>query len=251
MNKLIVLLCLCSTVFGQRNMEYLDRGIVVVRHQRDSVFLSWRLLATDPVQVAFNIYRDHQLLNSQALRKATCFTAPLADTTMDSKWTVVPVINGREYPGSDKFLLKAHMPVQQYLNIPLLRPAGKYSANDATVGDLDGDGRYEIILKWEPANARNPPQTGLTDNQLVDAYTLNGKFLWRIDLGKNIRSGAAYTQLLVYDLDGDGKAELVCKTADGSIDGTGKIIGDANKDWRKLTDEHDGKYGIYLVQTSN
>ncbi|MBP1650809.1 MAG: hypothetical protein H6Q26_966 [Bacteroidetes bacterium] len=127
MYKLVVLLCLCSTVFGQRNMEYLDRGIMVVCHQRDSVFLSWRLLATDPEPLAFNIYRDHQLLNRQPLHKATCLTAPLADTATDSKWTVVPVINGREYPGNDKFLLKAHMPVQQYLNIPLQRPAGKYA----------------------------------------------------------------------------------------------------------------------------
>lgn len=243
MYKLVVLLCLCSTVFGQRQMQYLNRGIVVIRHQQDSVFLSWRLLATDPEQAGFNIYRDNILQNRQPLQQATCFTAPLPDTTTDSKWRVVPVVNGHELATNDNFLLKAHAPVQQYLTIPLHRPDGKYSANDATVGDLDGDGRYEIILKWDPANAKNPPQTGLTDNQLIDAYTMDGKFLWRIDLGKNIRSGAAYTQMLVYDLDGDGKAELVCKTADGSIDGTGKVIGDASKDWRRLTDEHDGKYG--------
>jgi rhamnogalacturonan endolyase len=246
MYKFIALLCLCSTVFGQRKMEYLDRGIVVVRHRQDSVFLSWRLLATDPAQVAFNVYRDHKLQNTTPLTKADCFTAAWTDTTLDSKWTVVPVINGREQPEKDEFLLKAHSPVQQYLNIPLQRPAGQYSANDATLGDLDGDGRYEIILKWDPANAKNPPQTRLTDNQLIDAYTLDGQFLWRIDLGRNIRSGAAYTQMLVYDLDGDGKAELVCKTADGTIDGSGKAIGNKDKDWRRLIDEHDGKYGKIL-----
>lgn len=129
-----------------------------------------------------------------------------------------------------------------YIAIPLqIPPPGEvggrtysYSANDASVGDLDGDGRYEIVLKWEPSLTRNPPQPGLTGLQLLDAYTLDGTLLWRINLGKNIRAGAAYTQFLVYDLDGDGKAEMICKTADGTVDGTGAIVGDADKDWRTL-----------------
>jgi len=77
-----------------------------------------------------------------------------------------------------------------------------------SAADLDGDGEYEIVLKWEPNNAKDNSQSGYTDNVYLDAYKLNGTRLWRIDLGRNIRAGAHYTQFMVYDLDGDGKAEV-------------------------------------------
>ena len=130
---------------------------------------------------------------------------------------------------------------QHYLNIALDRPAGgttpvgeayTYSPNDCSVGDLDGDGEYEIIVKWDPSNAKDNSQAGYTGNVYIDAYKLNGTKLWRIDLGRNIRAGAHYTQFMVYDLDGDGKAEMACKTADGTIDGAGIVIGDPNADYR-------------------
>jgi rhamnogalacturonan endolyase len=128
-----------------------------------------------------------------------------------------------------------------YLSINLQKPEGgktpdgveyDYSANDVSVGDVDGDGEYEIILKWDPSNSKDNSLDGYTGNVYVDAYKLDGKRLWRIDLGKNIRAGAHYTQLMVYDLNGDGKAEVACKTADGTIDGAGKVIGNATSDYR-------------------
>ena len=94
------------------------------------------------------------------------------------------------------------------------------------MGDLDGDGEYEIIVKWDPSNAKDNSQGGYTGNVYLDAYKLDGTRLWRIDLGRNIRAGAHYTQFMVYDLDGDGKAEVACKTADGTVDGAGTVIGD-------------------------
>ncbi|MDO5576461.1 MAG: rhamnogalacturonan lyase, partial [Fibrobacter sp.] len=130
---------------------------------------------------------------------------------------------------------------QQFLSVPLqVPPDGKtpdnksynYSANDASVGDLDGDGQYEIIVKWYPSNAQDNAFAGYTGNTYLDAYKLDGTRLWRIDLGRNIRSGAHYTQFQVFDYDGDGKAEMACKTADGTIDGQGNVIGDPNADWR-------------------
>jgi rhamnogalacturonan endolyase len=258
----ISLLCVFITgmVIGQRRVEVLNSGIVAVRKQPDSVFISWRLLGTDNQQQPYNLYRKTGVrsaikLNKTPLIQGTCFTDGGADTTLSNTYFVKKVTwNGVEAAASDSFTIKAHTPVQQYLSIPLQQPAGgtidgqpyTYSANDASVGDLDGDGTYEIILKWDPSNAKNPPQTGLTGNQIIDAYKLDGTLLWRIDLGKNIRSGAAYTQFLVFDLDGDGYAEMVCKTADGTIDGTGKVIGDGTKDWRRLVDAHDGKYGKVL-----
>jgi rhamnogalacturonan endolyase len=107
-----------------------------------------------------------------------------------------------------------------------------YSANDASVGDLDGDGQYEIVLKWDPSNSKDNSQSGYTGDVYVDAYKLNGTRLWRIDLGRNIRAGAHYTQFQVYDYDGDGKAEVVMKTADGTKDGTGTVIGSSTADYR-------------------
>jgi hypothetical protein len=113
---------------------------------------------------------------------------------------------------------------EQYLRIPLERPASGYSANDASVADLDGDGQYEIILKWDPDNAKDNSQSGVTGSVFLDALKLSGERLWRIDLGPNIRAGAHYTQFIVYDLDNDGSAELAVKTAPGTKAGDGKYL---------------------------
>jgi rhamnogalacturonan endolyase len=245
-----------TTTHAQRQMEALGRGVVAVRSSEKQVFISWRLLGTEPVATAFNIYRKTGeqtpvRLNKTPLTTVTWFIDSLANLSANITWQVKPLLNGKELiADSSEFILPANTSVQQYLSVPIQPPPGSsvmnqpytFSANDASVGDLNGDGEYELILKWEPSNAKNPPQPGFTGPQIIDAYTLTGKLLWRIDLGKNIRSGAAYTQLLVYDLDGDGRAEVVCKTADGTIDGKGKVIGDSTKDWRTYT-EKDPTYG--------
>ena len=154
-----------------------------------------------------------------------------------------PVLQGTELAASAPFVLPANAPVQQYLTVPLDRPAGgnvevpagsptsafTYSPNDASVGDLDGDGEFEIVVKWDPSNSRDNASAGLSGRQLIDAYKIDGTRLWRIDLGRNIRAGAHYTQFMVYDLDGDGRAEVACKTADGTVDGAGTVIGDAHE----------------------
>ncbi|MEI6950024.1 rhamnogalacturonan lyase [Paraflavisolibacter sp. H34] len=239
---------------AQRVMEKLGRGLVALR-TGDSVYLGWRLLAGDPKGTAFNLYRSTGgktavKLNKQPLTGATNFVDATADPAQAHTYTVMALVKGQELPG-EPFTVAAGAPAGPYLSIPLQVPAGgevagspfTYSANDASVADLDGDGQYEIVLKWDPSNAKNPPQLGPTGHQLLDAYTLDGTRLWRIDLGKNIRSGAAYTQFMVYDLDGDGRAEVVCKTADGTLDGQGKVVGDPTKDWRNLDPSHKGFYG--------
>jgi rhamnogalacturonan endolyase len=236
-------------------LERLDRGVVAVRQPDGTVFVSWRLLQEDPSTVAFNVYRITEgqtpvKLNQTPIDKVTWL---VDSVNVPTSATTYCVCEGAFQPSAGTcFKLKSANQTSPaanqtasaapYIAIPLqIPPPGKvggrtysYSANDASVGDLDGDGRYEIVLKWEPSLTRNPPQPGLTGLQLLDAYTLDGTLLWRINLGKNIRAGAAYTQFLVYDLDGDGKAEMICKTADGTVDGTGAIVGDADKDWRTL-----------------
>ena len=120
---------------------------------------------------------------------------------------------------------------KNYLSLKLQRPqAGSdysYSPNDCSVGDVDGDGQYEIFVKWDPSNSKDNSQGGITGNVYIDCYRLDGTFLWRVDLGKNIRAGAHYTQFQVYDYDGDGRAEMMCKTAPGSLDGKGNYVNQA------------------------
>ncbi|MBU6221586.1 MAG: hypothetical protein KGR24_02420, partial [Planctomycetes bacterium] len=165
---------------------------------------------------------------------------------------VRPVIGGVESSASESFTLPANAAVQQFRRVPLQVPAGgitpageayTYSANDTSAGDLDGDGEYELIVKWDPSNSKDNSQSGYTGNVYLDAYELDGTRLWRIDLGRNIRAGAHYTQFMVYDFDGDGRAEMGVKTAPGTIDGTGAavLLGTA-----KATDDYRSSTGYVL-----
>ncbi|WP_145325623.1 rhamnogalacturonan lyase [Paenibacillus xylanexedens] len=219
---------------GARQMEFLDRGVVAVK-TGTGVFVSWRLLGTEGSNVSFNVYRDGTKVNASPITNSTNLQD--ASGTSSSKYTVRAVVSGTEQAAS----AAASVWGNNYLSVPLSVPAGgttpdgvayTYSANDASAGDLDGDGEYELIVKWDPSNAKDNSQSGYTGEVFIDAYKLNGTRLWRISLGKNIRAGAHYTQFMVYDLDGDGKAEVAMKTADGTKDGTGVVIGDASKDYR-------------------
>ncbi|WP_083679614.1 rhamnogalacturonan lyase [Paenibacillus amylolyticus] len=219
---------------GARQMEYLDRGVVAVKTGA-GVFVSWRLLGTEGSNVSFNVYRDGTKVNATPITNSTNLQD--ASGTSSSKYTVRAVVSGTEQAAS----AAASVWGNNYLSVPLSVPAGgttpdgvayTYSANDASAGDLDGDGEYELIVKWDPSNSKDNSQSGYTGEVFIDAYKLNGTRLWRISLGKNIRAGAHYTQFMVYDLDGDGKAEVAMKTADGTKDGTGVVIGDASKDYR-------------------
>ncbi|NTD97560.1 rhamnogalacturonan lyase [Agrobacterium tumefaciens] len=232
---LIIIICCTLDALAQRQMEKLGRGIVAVRKSADSVFVSWRILGTEPEHIAFNLYRKtgnevEKKLNALPLTKGTCFYDVGADLNQVNRYFIKPILNTHELAADKPFILAANTPIRQYLTIPLRTPEG-YTPNDASVGDLDGDGEYEIILH-QTGRSRDNASNGITDPPIFQAYKLDGTFLWEINLGKNIREGAHYTQFMVYDLDGDGIAEFACKTADGTVDGTGKVIGDATKDYR-------------------
>ncbi len=215
-----------------KQMEDLNRGLISVRSGNGN-FVSWRMLGTEPASVTYRLYRGSTLVTTQS--HTNFFDNGAAQGTA---YTVRAVIGGVEQPASESAL---QVGSGGYLDVALQIPPGgttpsgeayTYSANDASVGDLDGDGQYEIVLKWDPSNAKDNSQSGYTGNTYVDAYRLNGQRMWRIDLGRNIRSGAHYTQFQVYDYDGDGRAEVAMKTADATISGTGQVIGSASADHR-------------------
>ncbi|QYR24393.1 Ig-like domain-containing protein [Paenibacillus sp. sptzw28] len=218
----------------KRQMEYIDRALVAVKSDA-GVYVGWRMLGLDPDGIAFNIYRDGTKLNSQPITGSTNFVDTSGEA--QSKYRLYKVYNGIEQPVSREVSVWQN----NYLAVPLQKPADDltkdgqpytYSAGDASVGDLDGDGTYEIVMLWSPSISKDNSQAGYTGIVYMDAYKMDGTKLWRINLGRNIRAGAHYTQFMVYDLDGDGKAEVAFKTADGTVDGIGNVIGKADADHR-------------------
>ncbi|WP_165310710.1 rhamnogalacturonan lyase [Microbacterium protaetiae] len=205
-------------------MEKLDRGLVAAQ-TGNGVFLSWRLQASEATGATasgltgtdFAVYR-----NGRRIATVTDSTNYL-DAAGDSgdRYRVAPVTRGKVGKASETVKPLA----ENHIDIPLRKPADgvtpagesyTYSANDTSVGDVDGDGEYEYIVKWDPSNSKDVSQVGYTGPVYIDTYELDGTLRSRIDLGVNIRAGAHYTQFLVYDFDGDGRAEIMMKTAPGT-----------------------------------
>ena len=244
---LLSLLGCCLSVAAQKpsdtpasQMEKLDRGLIVFPYTTGKYFVSWRLLGTDDNNTTFELLKNGESLKKDIYQATSMSVSGSATDT----YQIVTYQNGKVVETTD--------PVKPwdkyYLELKLDQPAagalgGTYSPNDCSVGDVDGDGQYEVFVKWDPSNSKDNSQNDKTDNVYIDCYKLDGTKLWRVDLGVNIRAGAHYTQFMVYDFDGDGKAELMCKTAPGSKDGTGNFVNqvatddaiktaDNNKDWR-------------------
>ena len=260
--KLCTLLLTAAMTIGAQaqvtpvsQMEKLDRGVVSVPiSSLTGNFVSWRLLGTDDKSVTtFDLLRDGEVI-AQDL-KVTNYKDSKGTAT--SSYQVVTKVNGEAVETSAPVAVWR----KKYLPLKLQRPeggihanfgddkeAGKgrvkgtnvpyaYYPNDMSVGDVDGDGKYELFLKWESTHAQdNSFNCGYTGNTFIDCYKINTDkdencdLLWRIDLGKNIRDGAHYTQFMVYDFDGDGRAEMMCKTATGSKDGLGNYVNQAATD---------------------
>ena len=227
--------------YSKLQREKLNRGVIAIRENPSEVVISWRYLSSDPIKTGFNVYRDGKKITDTPVTVSTMFRDK-NNSRETAVYEVRPVVKGKETHHIDgKYTLPADAPLG-YLNIPLQKPEDgttptgdtySYSPNDASIGDVDGDGEYEIILKWDPSNSHDNSHDGYTGEVYIDCYRLNGERLWRINLGKNIRAGAHYTQFMVYDLDGDGKAEIVMRTSDGTIDGKGKMIGNPDADYRE------------------
>ena len=209
-------------------VEYLDRGVTAVG-TGSGMLVSWRYLANDDENAVFKLYRDDTLIYTSNEGDATCWLD--ADGSAASSYKVETVVGGTVISTDKSSMLSEN----NYFDIPLDLPVSSgctYSPNDCSVGDVDGDGEYELFVKWDPSNSKDNSQKGETDKVYIDCYKLDGTKLWRIDLGVNIRAGAHYTQFFVADFDLDGRAEMTCKTADGTIDGQGNAIGDKDAVYR-------------------
>ena len=233
--------------------EKMGRGVFAFRLDEKRVRVSWRYKSTDPKTLAFNVYRDGKRVNAAPIREVTYFDDDY--TGADQKPHVYEVRgvreNGREiaYKTSATWRLPAKAPIG-YFDLELTPPKpGKtpeggdytYFPCDTTIGDLDGDGEYELVVIWWPTLAKDNAHWGQTGETWLEGIKLDGtnRSLWKICLGPNIRSGSHYVPIMVADFDGDGSAEIICRTADGTQDGKGRVQnagafsrGAKFKDWR-------------------
>lgn len=238
MKKLISLFLvsmMAGTSWAQTYVEKLSRGVVAVPAEKGNV-VTWRYLSTDDANVTFDVLRDGKKIASD-MSGATCLVDQ--EGTSQSVYTVVTKQKGVQEKSAE-----AQAWDKPYLSLPLVKPADgtaidgqkyTYTPNDCSTGDVDADGEYELILKWDPSMSRDNAHNGYTGDVILDCYKIStatdgSNLMWRVNLGKNIRAGAHYTQFLVYDFDGDGKAELICKTAPGSKDGKGRYVTEAATD---------------------
>lgn len=230
-----------SSHFGTKQVERLNRGAIAIKTLAGH-FIGWRLLGTEPRSLAFNVYGTDTSTGNTAWRKLTA--APIANATnfMHSnpgntrRYRIVPVLWGNEQMAQQVVVVPQD---NNFIDIPVTPPVTTtpnvtYRASEASPGDLRGTGSYDLVVKWEPSNAKDSETNGDTDKTYLDAYTFSGtpRRLWRIDLGINIRSGAHYTPFVVYDLNGDGKAEVAVRTAQGSVDGSGAVLNRSSTDPR-------------------
>jgi hypothetical protein len=200
----------------------LNRGLVAVKVS-SGVFVSWRMRAADGHNTSYNLYRDGTLVSGSPFTTKTNVVDTGGSTTSTYKLEVLRdgvVIETQEL---------SEVWENSYKHIPLQTPtctrkSATYTPNDCSAYDMDGDGEYEIIVKWDPDNSKDSASSGVTSDVFIDCYKMDGTLLWRINLGQNIRAGAHYTQFLCYDFDGDGFGEMVCKTAPGTVDGKGNYV---------------------------
>lgn len=225
--KLFTIALSALSTLGVGAQEYLSDRAPVAVPTSQGVLVSWRSHVSDSPSLTFDVYRNGQKLNSDAISATTNFL----DTNgkAGSTYTIKASDGGNFETTAWKSI---------YTSIELPRPSaiksgnttGRYRPDDISVGDVDGDGQYELVLKWMPDNARDNGTKGYSSPCILGCYKMDGTQLWQINLGLNIRSGNHYTQFLVYDFDGDGKAEMICKTAPGSKDGNGKYVTNAATD---------------------
>ncbi len=227
---------------AEMQKETLDRGIVAVSVSSKKNFISWRWLPSDSANPTFRLYRDGTLIAEQSDTNYT----DTQGTTASQYYVETITQDGTQVGTSDSITPWT----QPYTTIRFNRPAGDtalngtpytYYPSDMGVADADGDGKMELLVKWQPTLVTTN-MTGYTGKLIFGCYRMDGTELWRINLGNNVRAGEHINQFLFYDMDGDGKAEFICKTAPGSKDALGNYVSDAADNQEIKTTDNTANY---------
>ncbi|SHH02342.1 Por secretion system C-terminal sorting domain-containing protein [Flavobacterium fluvii] len=266
--RLIIIICLaCLPLHGiaQRIVQDLDRGVVAIHSETAKAFVSWRLFATEPSNTGFNLYRSSGggtavKLNTAVLAAGTNFTDATANFTVSNEYFVKAVLNGVEQAAASRsFVMPANTPVQSYMSFPLRQDRVGYAVRYVRVGDLDGDGDYDFIIVRRLDSSFVPDATSTI---LVEAYKQDGTFLWQLDCGpngvlddNNIEPGSSTIDvghgdnITVYDINGDGKAEVIIRTANGVKFGDGTVLSNPSNDDVQFISVLNGMTGAEISRT--
>lgn len=201
----------------ERQMENLSRGLTAVPGDGGTL-VSWRFLGTDSKDLYYNLYRNGERINGAPLNASNYFDA---GAPAGAEYMLCEVVNGVET--GRKVTAKAWD--KEYITIPVKEREG-YIIDDGAIGDLDGDGEYEYIIRRTPTNMDTKTRTLYP---LIEAYKQDGTHMWTIDVGPN-EINEVDINFLVYDMDGDGKAEMIMRSFEGTVDGAGNAVGDVNGD---------------------
>ncbi len=266
MNKLSIMFLLITALIliaSVQAVENLDRGIIVM-HTDNGAYISWRLLKTDSTDIAFNLYRNSVKVNDSLITAGTNYLDTEADLSQENTYLIQPVVNGIEeleniLPGNE-FTLTGNASIASYISIPL--SSGDYYVQHAWPGDLDGNGEYDFIVSRLPRSSGTP---------IIEAYKMDGTYLWRIDMGPNasqqisphlndpppadisgwgnIAGFRDNDNITVYDLDGDGKAEVFVRSARGVIFGDGQTL-ESDDSTDQYISVIDGMTGVESARTA-
>ena len=204
----------------------LNRGLMAVKVS-NGVLVSWRYRTTDKAaNIRFRLYRNNKLIGTNPITERTNFLDSSGSTNstyrlevLNAEGEVIETQETKPWGNQTKYItLQGGAPTDP------TSAGATYTPNDASFCDMDGDGEYDIILKWAPSNEKDAASSGVTSPAFYACYKQDGTRLWMLHTGHNMFNSAHTTHFIAWDMDGDGYGEFMVKTAPGAIDGQGNYV---------------------------